>query len=100
MMGGRVELIRVNQNSCDGFDFDWKSGFGPIEKKGPPKRQSGRELTDSIAQFGGLEDRNIPNIQSMNDLRNANVDCLTLGQYMQPTKRHLKVVEYVTKEHL
>ncbi|XP_019647179.1 PREDICTED: lipoyl synthase, mitochondrial-like [Branchiostoma belcheri] len=24
------------------------------------------------------------------------VDCLTLGQYMQPTKRHLKVQEYVT----
>ena len=30
------------------------------------------------------------------DLRAAQVDCLTLGQYMQPTKRHLKVVEYVT----
>lgn len=26
------------------------------------------------------------------------VDCLTLGQYMQPTKRHLKVIEYVTPE--
>lgn len=24
------------------------------------------------------------------------VDCVTLGQYMQPTKRHLKVIEYVT----
>lgn len=30
------------------------------------------------------------------DLRDAGVDCVTLGQYMQPTKRHLKVVEYVT----
>jgi len=25
------------------------------------------------------------------ELREARVDCLTLGQYMQPTKRHLKV---------
>lgn len=25
------------------------------------------------------------------ELRDAGVDCLTLGQYMQPTKRHLKV---------
>ena len=25
------------------------------------------------------------------DLRTAGVDCATLGQYMQPTKRHLKV---------
>ncbi|CAF4470827.1 unnamed protein product, partial [Rotaria magnacalcarata] len=28
----------------------------------------------------------------------ANVDCLTLGQYMQPTRRHLKVKEYVRPE--
>lgn len=32
------------------------------------------------------------------DLRAVGVDCLTIGQYMQPTKRHLKVVEYVTPE--
>ena len=32
------------------------------------------------------------------DLRAVGVDCLTLGQYMQPTKRHLKVTEYVTPE--
>ena len=25
------------------------------------------------------------------DLREAKVDCVTLGQYMQPTKLHLKV---------
>ena len=36
--------------------------------------------------------------QTMKDLRDVGVDCLTLGQYMQPTKRHLKVVEYVTPE--
>lgn len=28
----------------------------------------------------------------------ANVDCLTLGQYMQPTRRHLKVKEFVRPE--
>lgn len=30
------------------------------------------------------------------DLRSVGVDCLTLGQYMQPTNKHLKVIEYVT----
>lgn len=35
---------------------------------------------------------------TMKALRAAGVDCLTLGQYMQPTKRHLKVEEYVTPE--
>uniref|UniRef100_A0A8C4R943 Lipoyl synthase, mitochondrial n=1 Tax=Eptatretus burgeri TaxID=7764 RepID=A0A8C4R943_EPTBU len=33
---------------------------------------------------------------TMKELRDAGVDCLTLGQYMQPTRRHLKVEEYVT----
>uniref|UniRef100_A0A2K6T4Z6 lipoyl synthase n=1 Tax=Saimiri boliviensis boliviensis TaxID=39432 RepID=A0A2K6T4Z6_SAIBB len=35
---------------------------------------------------------------TMKALREADVDCLTLGQYMQPTRRHLKVEEYVTPE--
>ncbi len=29
------------------------------------------------------------------DLRSSGVDCVTLGQYMQPTKRHLKVELYL-----
>ena len=36
--------------------------------------------------------------QTMRDCRAAGVDCITFGQYMQPTKRHMKVVEYVTPE--
>ncbi|EDO40424.1 predicted protein, partial [Nematostella vectensis] len=35
-------------------------------------------------------------LQTMKDLRSIGVDCLTLGQYMQPTRLHLKVSEYVT----
>jgi lipoyl synthase len=31
-------------------------------------------------------------------LRNVGVDVVTFGQYMRPTKRHMKVVEYVTPE--
>ena len=37
-------------------------------------------------------------IQTMDDLRRQNVDILTLGQYLQPTKHHLPVVRYVTPE--
>ncbi len=32
---------------------------------------------------------------AMEDLRRAGVDFLTLGQYLQPTKKHLEVVEFV-----
>lgn len=37
--------------------------------------------------------------ETMRQIRTrGNVDCLTLGQYMQPTRRHLKVKEYVRPE--
>ena len=39
----------------------------------------------------GLGERDDEVEETMRDLREAGVDCLTLGQYMQPTKRHLLV---------
>eukprot|EP00124_Ichthyophonus_hoferi_P003323 Ihof_evm6s282 gene=Ihof_evmTU6s282 len=37
-------------------------------------------------------------LRTMEELREINVDALTLGQYMQPTKHHMKVDRYVTPE--
>lgn len=37
-------------------------------------------------------------LHALQELRKANVDVVTLGQYMRPTKRHMKVHEYVTPE--
>lgn len=34
--------------------------------------------------------------ESMDDLRRSEVDILTLGQYLQPTKKHLPVARYVS----
>lgn len=34
-------------------------------------------------------------VQTMQELRNAGVNLLTIGQYLQPTKHHLPVVRYV-----
>jgi len=36
--------------------------------------------------------------EALEDLRAADVDAVTLGQYMQPTKRHLLVKEFVTPD--
>ncbi|KAM7435343.1 hypothetical protein ABFA07_014732 [Porites harrisoni] len=46
----------------------------------------------------GLGETDDEVLQAMKDLREAKVDCVTLGQYMQPTKLHLKVTEYITPE--
>jgi lipoic acid synthetase len=37
-------------------------------------------------------------IQTMKDLRNANVDFLTIGQYLQPTRDHIEIKKYYTPE--
>ena len=37
-------------------------------------------------------------IETMRDLRNVNVDILTIGQYLQPSPKHLKIVSYPTPE--
>ncbi len=37
-------------------------------------------------------------MQTLRDLRKNNVDVVTFGQYMRPTRRHVKVVEYVRPE--
>ena len=37
-------------------------------------------------------------IASMEDLRDAKVDIITLGQYLQPSKKHLPVADFVTPE--
>jgi lipoic acid synthetase len=37
-------------------------------------------------------------IQTMDDLRAADVDIMTIGQYLQPTKKHLKIKKYWTPE--
>jgi len=43
----------------------------------------------------GFGETNEEVIKTMENLRENGVDCLTLGQYMQPTKGHAKVKEYV-----
>ncbi|AHE67655.1 lipoyl synthase [Legionella oakridgensis] len=54
-------------------------------------------LTKTSLMLGlGETDEEI--IQTMDDLRAHQVDILTLGQYLQPTKNHLPVARYVTPE--
>ncbi len=54
-------------------------------------------LTKSSIMLGlGESDDDV--IQAARDLRAVGVDILTLGQYLQPTKKHLPVVEFVTPE--
>ena len=46
----------------------------------------------------GLGEKKNEIMQVMDDLRAAKVDFLTLGQYLQPTKKHAPVAKYVTPD--
>lgn len=59
-------------------------------KKGGMKTKSGVMLG-----LGELEEEVV---ETMEDLRNVNVDILTLGQYLQPTPKHLPVSYFITPE--
>lgn len=64
--------------------------------------QQVKELDPTIFTKSGImvgfgEERNEV-LQLMDDLRVADVDFLTIGQYLQPTRKHHKVVSYVTPE--
>ncbi len=59
-------------------------------KKGGMKTKSGIML--------GLGESEEEVIESMQDLRSVHVDVLTIGQYLQPTAKHLPVVDFITPE--
>ena len=60
-------------------------------------KNGGIERTKSGIMLG-LGETEEELFESMDDLRNSKVDILTLGQYLQPTHKHLPVAKYVTPE--
>jgi len=54
-------------------------------------------FTKSGIMVGFGEERNEV-LQLMDDLRTADVDFITIGQYLQPTSHHHELVEFVTPE--
>lgn len=59
-------------------------------KKGGMRTKSGIML--------GLGESHEEIIETLEDLRSVDVDIVTLGQYLQPTTKHLPIAEFVTPE--
>jgi lipoic acid synthetase len=59
-------------------------------KKGGMRTKSGVML--------GLGETEEEVLETMSDLRSVGVDVLTLGQYLQPTPKHLPISEFITPE--
>lgn len=61
-----------------------------MKEKGQKRTKSGIML--------GLGETEDEVLETLKDLRAADVDIVTLGQYLQPTPKHLPVQEYITPE--
>ncbi len=59
-------------------------------------KQHRPEVLTKTSLMLGLGEKDHEIMQTMQDLRDANVDILTLGQYLRPTPNHLAVERYVT----
>jgi lipoic acid synthetase len=62
------------------------------------KAKAGKSIHTKSGMMLGLGESEVEILTAMEDLRNASCDILTLGQYLQPTLRHLPVVEFIPPE--
>jgi lipoic acid synthetase len=62
------------------------------------KSKLGAGIYTKSGMMLGLGETEAEVLVAMEDLRAANCDILTLGQYLQPTLKHLRVEEYITPE--
>ena len=65
---------------------------------GKVKARRGPGIYTKSGLMLGLGEREEELVQALEDLRRVGCDILTLGQYLQPTLKHLPVVEYIPPE--
>jgi lipoic acid synthetase len=90
-----LRVLAAAKRFAQGSEEDEAGGGG---NGGGDGSQRKRRLYTKTSLMLGLGETREEVVETMEDLREAGVDVLTLGQYLRPTERHLAVVEYVTPE--
>lgn len=94
-----IETVKEFQRSVRDPRANYDQSIGVLKHvKQVTKTESDNLILTKTSIMLGFGETDDQVKRTMDDLREAEVDCVTLGQYMQPTKKHLKVVEYVTPE--
>ncbi|HEY1489716.1 MAG TPA: hypothetical protein VGF90_01640 [Verrucomicrobiae bacterium] len=62
------------------------------------KAKRGDTIYTKSGMMLGLGEREEEVLTAMRDLRASSCDILTLGQYLQPSLKHLPVIEFVSPE--
>lgn len=89
-----VETVNRLQRTVRDARANYEQSLSTLEYV---KKASPRTITKSSIMVG-LGETKEEVLEAMSDLRKIGVDCLTLGQYLQPSQKHLKVSEFVHPE--
>lgn len=88
-----VETVEALQKRVRDYRAGYSQSLGVLEHA-----KKANDVITKTSLMLGLGETDAQVFQSMQDIRSAGVDVLTLGQYLRPSKRHMKVYEYVTPE--
>jgi lipoic acid synthetase len=69
-----------------------------LKRAGELAGSRGQKMVTKSGLMLGLGETETEIFQAMDDLREAGVGVLTMGQYLRPSPSHLPVVEYITPE--
>ncbi len=105
---GALEVVVAARPDVFNHNLETVPGLYPTIRPGARYYHSLR-LLDRVKQLDpsiftksgimvGLGEKRIEVLQVMDDLRSADVDFLTIGQYLQPTVKHAAVDRFVTPE--
>ncbi|OCF41899.1 lipoyl synthase, mitochondrial [Kwoniella heveanensis CBS 569] len=87
---------------CTPFVRDRRAGFQQslrvLEEAKKGAKAAGKEILTKTSIMLGVGEREDEIHETLRRLRESDVDVVTFGQYMRPTKRHMKVDRYVEPE--
>jgi lipoic acid synthetase len=92
VLAHNLETVRRLQNSVR----DRRANFDQSLKILGHAKRSGLVLYTKTSLMLGLGETEAEVEETMDAARSVGVDIFTMGQYLQPTKRHLDVAEFVT----
>ena len=93
-----IETVENLQRYARDYRANYKQSLAVLKHVKQLNKQFNLSIYTKTSIMLGFGETDDEIRRTMEDLREIEVDFLTLGQYIQPTKRHLKVTEYVTPE--
>ena len=87
-----IETVRRLHPRMRGAKGDYAGSLALLRRA---RRLAGYPLLTKSGIIVGLGERNDEVVQTMRDLRDASVDVVTIGQYLQPSEKHVAIDRWV-----